>query len=245
MAIAGQVAVVTGGARGIGRAIVRRLAAAGARVVVADVLAELGQAAAAEAGGLFVPADVADPAAVRELMAAAAGEYGRVDIVVNNAGIGGFGPLAAADAEERWQRVLATNLTGAFLCARYAAPHMAAAGGGAIINISSTRAFQSEPDTEAYAASKAGLLGLTHALAVSLGPRGIRVNAVCPGWIETKDYGALRPADHGQHPAGRVGQPDDVARAVLFLADPEQSGFLTGQHIILDGGMTVKMIYEP
>lgn len=243
MALTGKIAVVTGAAQGIGRAIAQAFAGAGARVVVADIQEEKGRAVAGDVGGLFVRTDVSDSPSVQNLFAEVDRTYGRVDVLVNNAGIGGFGSMFAEDAEARWHRVLGVNLTGAFLCARHAAPLMKAAGGGSIINISSTRAFQSEPDTEAYGASKAGLLGLTHALAVSLGRYGIRVNAICPGWIETGDYDQLRPEDHAQHPAGRVGRPEDITRAALFLADPDQSGFLTGQHVVIDGGMTVKMIY--
>ncbi|BDG60160.1 SDR family oxidoreductase [Caldinitratiruptor microaerophilus] len=243
MPLVGKVAVVTGAAQGIGRSIAQAFAGAGARVVVADVQEEKGRAVAGEVGGLFVRTDVSDARSVENLFADVHRTCGRVDVLVNNAGIAGFGSMFAEDAEERWHRVLGVNLTGAFLCARQAASLMKATGGGAIINISSTRAFQSEPDSEAYGASKAGLLGLNHALAVSLGRYGIRVNAICPGWIETEDYDQLRPEDHAQHPAGRVGRPEDIARAALFLADPDQSGFLTGQHIVIDGGMTVKMIY--
>lgn len=256
MGIAGKVALVTGGGQGIGRAAALALGEAGARVVVADADPEAGEEAAAELRSrgiscLAVPTDVSDSAAVRALVERTLHEFGALHILVNNAGIPGFGSLFDPEAEARWQRVLAVNLTGAFLCARHAAMPMREAGGGAIINISSTRAFQSEADSEPYAATKAGLLGLTHALAVSLGPQGIRVNAICPGWIETAAWKKasarrepeLRPEDHAQHPVGRVGAPPDVAQAVLFLADAERSGFMTGQHLTVDGGMTVKMIY--
>lgn len=132
----------------------------------------------------------------------------------------------------------------------HAAPLMKRSGGGAMINIASTRALQSEPNTEAYAASKGGVLALTHALAVSLGPDRIRVNAVSPGWIDVTEWkkAALRKAahlteaDHAQHPVGRVGHPDDIASACVFLASDE-AGFVTGQNLVIDGGMTVKMIY--
>jgi len=147
--------------------------------------------------------------------------------------------------------VIAVNLRGAFLCAQKAARCMVAEGkGGSIINIVSTRAFMSEPGTEAYSASKGGIVALTHAMAISLGAHGIRVNAVSPGWIETSDWQYSKRAskphhsvrDRLQHPAGRVGEPSDIAEACLFLA--EHAGFMTGQNIVIDGGMMVKMIYE-
>ena len=145
---------------------------------------------------------------------------------------------------DQWDLVLNTNLRGAFLCSREAAKIMRRQGGGAIVNIASTRAFMSEANTEAYSASKGGIIALTHALAVSLAPDKIRVNSISPGWIETGDYAELREIDHLQHPAGRVGIPDDIARACLFLTH-DDNGFITGANIMIDGGMTRKMIYEP
>ena len=143
------------------------------------------------------------------------------------------------------------NLRGAFLCSQDIARRMIKLGsGGAIINIASTRAFMSEPGTEAYTASKGGIVALTHGMAISLGPCGIRVNCISPGWIETRDWQysarAQTPGhserDRLQHPVGRVGNPDDIAEACMFLS--ESAGFMTGQNIIIDGGMTKKMIYE-
>jgi NAD(P)-dependent dehydrogenase (short-subunit alcohol dehydrogenase family) len=140
-----------------------------------------------------------------------------------------------------WHRVLDTNLTATFLLARAAEKPLRKAH-GSIVTIASTRALMSEPDTESYSASKGGIVALTHALAVSLGP-DIRVNCVSPGWIETKDQGALRRKDHAQHPAGRVGKPQDIAEIVFWLLDRERSGFVTGANFVVDGGMTRKMIY--
>jgi len=141
-----------------------------------------------------------------------------------------------------WHRVIDTNLTAAFLLARAAEMPLRQAR-GAIVTIASTRALMSEAETESYSASKGGLLALTHALAISLAP-DVRVNCVSPGWIETKDYAGLRRKDHAQHPAGRVGRPQDVAEIVAWLLDPKRSGFVTGANFVIDGGMTRKMIYE-
>ena len=160
-----------------------------------------------------------------------------LELLVNNAGIaspvnGPIHELSLAD----WRKVTDSHLTGAFLMTRSAVPLMGE--GASIVNMVSTRAFMSEPETEAYAASKGGLVALTHALAVSLGPK-IRVNAIAPGWVT--DETDLRKKDHAQHPVGRVGRPKDIADGVLYLAG---AGFMTGQVLVLDGGMTRKMIYE-
>jgi len=227
-----RVALVTGGARGIGRAVAERLERDGWRVVVAD------REAASGLPGRFVRADVAEEAAVRALVEGIAGAEGRLDALVCNAGFMIRKPLRELSLGE-WQAVLGTNLTSAFLLAK-AAEGMLRAAGGAVVTIASTRAHQSEPDTESYSASKGGLLALTHALAVSLGP-DVRVNCVSPGWIDTRGE-ALRPEDHAQHPAGRVGRPEDVAALVAWLVGPE-SGFVTGAEFLTDGGMTRKMIY--
>ncbi|WP_429884666.1 glucose 1-dehydrogenase [Geoalkalibacter halelectricus] len=237
-------AVVTGAARGIGRAVAAELLDAGYAVVLADLDAQQGQAAAAGLGEparvRFVAADVADPVATAALMTEAASVFGGIDLLVNNAGIMIRKPPEELSVAE-WRRVLDVNLTGPFLCARAAAPYLRARR-GAIINIASTRALMSEPHTEAYTASKGGLISLTHALALSLGPE-IRVNCISPGWIDVSaGQESLRAADHAQHPAGRVGTPEDVARALRFLADP-RNGFITGENLVLDGGMTRKMIY--
>ena len=225
------VSLVTGGARGIGAAVARRLSKAGHRVIVAD--RDKGPEAAR-----FVQADVSDETAVRDLIRDIAGTEAGLDHVICNAGIMIRKPIAYLSLKE-WEQVLATNLTSAFLLAREAEPLLRAAK-GSIVTIGSTRAHMSEPNTEAYAASKGGLVALTHALAMSLGP-DVRVNCISPGWIYTKGV-ALRPEDHSQHPAGRVGTPDDIASLVAWLVGDE-SGFVTGAEFVVDGGMTRKMIY--
>ena len=247
-----KVALVTGGAQGIGKAIARRLLAEGMKVVIADRDTEAGEDTALEyqAQGdiLFIPADLANPAGIEALFARLCEVWGRLDALVNNAAIGAGKPLADLTLEE-WNHVLAVNLTAPMLCARIGEPLLRQTH-GAIVNIASTRAFQSEANTEAYAASKGGLIALTHALAISLGP-DIRVNAVSPGWIDVTPWqkqSARHPAvlgerDHAQHPCGRVGRPEDIAALVAWLLGPE-SGFVTGANFMADGGMTRKMIYE-
>lgn len=245
--------LVTGGAQGIGKAVGQAFAGAGARVVVADVdeQAAAEQVAAIEGQGgraRFVRCDVGEPDQVAALMEDVGTHEGRLDVLVNNAGIMVARPPEELTVEE-WDRVLNVNLRGAFLCVKYGLPLLRKAPGSSVINIASTRALMSEPNTEAYSASKAGILGLTHALAVSLGPT-VRVNAILPGWIDVSAWKRsdlarqepLSDADHKQHPAGRVGRPQDIAAACLYLAS-EQASFITGQYLVADGGMTVKMIY--
>jgi NAD(P)-dependent dehydrogenase (short-subunit alcohol dehydrogenase family) len=235
----GRVALVTGGRRGIGASIVERLRAEGARVANLDREPPARRSRARNA--LEVACDVSDEAQVREAIASVVRWAGRLDVLVNNAGLADpHGAPPDALALEDWRRVLDVNLTGPFLVTKHATPHLRRRK-GTVINIASTRAYMSEPDTLAYAASKGGLVALTHALALSLGP-AIRVNGVAPGWIATRGAGALRRIDHAQHPVGRVGRPADVAGLVAWLASDE-SGFMTGQTLVLDGGMTRKMIY--
>jgi NAD(P)-dependent dehydrogenase (short-subunit alcohol dehydrogenase family) len=183
-------------------------------------------------------ADVASETDIRRVIASVRAGEGRLDALVCNAGIMIRKPLETLSLAD-WSTVLATNLTSTFLFAREAAPllrqHL-----GAIVTVASTRARMSEPDTESYAATKGGLVALTHALAISLGP-AIRANVVSPGWIDVAGE-ALRPEDHAQHPAGRVGRPEDVASLIAWLVHPDQ-GFVTGSEFVIDGGMTRKMIY--
>ncbi|MNI63994.1 Glucose 1-dehydrogenase 4 [compost metagenome] len=172
--------------------------------------------------------------------------YGTVDILINNAGIANPHTKTLYELSgDEWDEVLNTNARSVFLATREAAKIMRGnPSGGAVVNLSSTRAMMSEPDTEAYAASKGAILALTHAMAVTLGKDNIAVNCISPGWIETGDYGELREIDHKQHPSGRVGKPEDIARACLYLTAPDNN-FITGAQLVIDGGMTRKMIYEP
>lgn len=234
MAEGKRVALVTGGAKGIGQGITRRLAADGWHVVTADTDPRGPQGAARH-----VQADISDEGAVRALVDGIAATEFRLDGLVCNAGIMIRKPLRDLSLDE-WSRVIATNLTSTYLLAR-AAESLLRAAKGAIVTIASTRAHQSEPDTESYAASKGGLLALTHALAISLGP-DVRANVISPGWIDVRDEKPGK-ADHAQHPAGRVGQPADIGALAAWLLSPE-SGFVTGAEFISDGGMTRKMIYE-
>lgn len=241
-----RVVVVTGGSNGIGRGVAKAFADQGDFVVVADfedggeLIKEI-----QESGGQadFIKTDVRDPESIQSLFEYIERTKRRVDVLINNAGISRFTPFEELTVDI-WEDVIQTNLRGNMLCAQQASKLMKKHNiHGAIVNIASTRAMMSEPNSEAYAATKAGIVGLTHALAATLSDARITVNAISPGWIETKHYDTLSPIDHEQHFSKRVGTPEDIARACVYLTDPKNN-FVTGINLIVDGGMTRKMIYE-
>ena len=247
----GRTVLVTGGAQGIGKAIAKTALARGLQVLIVDRDQAAGQETISELGAQgeirFQDADVAQESDVQRMIQGALDHFGRLDYLVNNAGIMIRKPVTELSYAE-WRQVLSVNLDSIFLAAKYATPYLRAQG-GAMVNIASTRGLMSEPDTEAYSASKGGIIALTHALAISLGP-AVRVNCISPGWIEVSEWKKqaqrhapnLRPEDQAQHPAGRVGRPEDVASMVMYLLS-EEAGFITGANFVLDGGMTRKMIY--
>ncbi len=238
------VCLITGAAGGIGRALVAGLLDDGWKVVALDrdaqALARLPDAA------VRLTCDVADEAQVAEAFAALGalqpGGAPGLDLLVHCAGNADqvTGPVEHLPLSA-WRAMVDGHLTGAFLVVRSAVPLLRARR-GAVVLIGSIRALQSEPHCEAYAAAKGGIVGLTHALAVSLGP-AVRVNAILPGWIVTRDPAALSARDHAQHPVGRAGEPADVLGAVRWLAS-DGAGFVTGQAVVLDGGLTRRLMFE-
>ena len=241
-----QVTVVTGAGRGIGRAIALELATCGSTVVLSDIDIEGAERVASELkelGGkaLALKTDVSDFGQAQEMIERAVSDYGRLDILVNNAGITRDN-LIVRLGEEDWDRVIAVNLKGAFNCCRAAAKVMMKQRGGVIVSIASVVGVMGNAGQTNYAASKAGLIGLTKSLAKELAPRGVRVNAVAPGYIETemtKDLPeAAKEAFLMVIPLKRPGQPEDVARAVRFLVS-EDASYITGQVVHIDGGMVM------
>ena len=235
---------ITGGAHGIGQSIVESFVERGDKVAFCDIDTMRGRAVAARMGADFYDVDVTDAAQLETAMQRLFDTWGDVDVLVNNVGIGMFKPLTEVTVEE-FDRVISTNLRSAFITARMLARHRQANGNtayGRIVNLCSTRYLQSEAGTEGYSASKGGIYSLTHALAVSLAPMHITVNAIAPGWIHVREDEVLRPEDHTFHPSGRVGSPQDIARMCQFLCEP-CNDFINGQTLTVDGGTTVKMIY--
>jgi NAD(P)-dependent dehydrogenase (short-subunit alcohol dehydrogenase family) len=251
----GKAAIVTGSSSGIGKATALRLAREGASVcIVADRNVEGGQATAAEVaegGGraVFVRANVASAEDCRRVAERTGSELGRVDVLVNNAGITRREPFPEA-TEELWDRVVNVNLKGAFLMSRAVVGDMLRQGGGAIVHVSSVHAEQTHGPFAAYAASKAGLCGLTRAMALELGPRGLRVNCILPGTIDVKlypredresvDRDAWRPRRSDAQVLGRFGSPDEIAAAIAFLASDDAS-FVNGAALVADGGLLCKL----
>jgi NAD(P)-dependent dehydrogenase (short-subunit alcohol dehydrogenase family) len=245
----GKVALVTGGAAGIGAGIAERFVEAGASVAIFDINGEGARRHADRLRGkgpvLALEGDVASEHAARQAVEQTAAQFGSLDVLVNNAGIEVAGPIASMKSEA-WDRQLAVNLKGAFLFSKYAIARMLARG-GVIINISSVRAFVSYQGGIAYDASKAALIGFTRALALDHGQDKIRVNAICPGYIDTPmmeewlntvaDQEATMRQVLAVHPLGRIGTPRDIAEAALFLAS-DAASFITGTALVVDGGMS-------
>lgn len=252
--LADRVAVISGGAQGIGRAIAEHFQGAGARVVLLDCDRSAGEAAAcalSKQPGLppvtFIPMDLTQPDQIRDAMARIAHACRKVDVLVNNAGLEIEKPLAEVTLAD-WELVLGVNLRGALLLTQAALP-LFPQSGGAIVNIGSIHATHAFPDSIPYACSKAGLVALTRNLALELAPRHIRVNVICPGYIDTRLWDEyVRRSGNGQeiaaqvqalHPLGRRGLPVDVAAAALFLA-ADSAAFVTGTQLVVDGGLTIR-----
>ncbi len=252
MELKGKAAIVTGAGKGIGEATARALAREGAAVAVVDVDRDAAEAVARgiqAAGGTAraFPVDVSNSQQVREMVDAVAQEFKRIDVLCNNAGIQRYGTVVDTP-EEEWDLVLAVNLKSVYLCSKYVIPHMRQVGGGSIVNTASVQGLASQPNVAAYTASKGAVLALTRNMAVDFAKENIRVNAVCPGSIDTPmlrwsadlltgdtektlaDWGHLHPID-------RVGTPEEVAEVILFLASP-RSSFVTGSEYKVDGGLT-------
>jgi NAD(P)-dependent dehydrogenase (short-subunit alcohol dehydrogenase family) len=245
--LANKIAIVTGGSRGIGRAIVEQYLVEGARVVATARNAPQ-QPFSERENVLFLAADVSCSADVEKVFARCQERFGDPDILVNNAGIQ-VEKTIETTSEEEWDRIMAVNLKSVFLCARASLAPMRRRGGGSIINIGSYDGFVADPGLAAYCASKGGVHALTRAIAVDHGKDGIRCNAICPGWIETEmaaayldsmaDPTAARARLASIHPLGRTGQPADIASLALWLASPD-SAFITGQQFVADGGLTAR-----
>ncbi|MGG0241001.1 glucose 1-dehydrogenase [Bacillus rhizoplanae] len=248
MEFSNKTVVITGAGNGIGKGIALHYAEKRANVILADIDEKAGTQTAArikEQGGevLFVKTDVRLETDIVRLMKVANQTYGQIDILINNAGKTLFKSPYDISIEE-WDDMINLNLRSVFLGSREAAKYMRHnKEGGSIVNIASTRAIMSEPNSESYAATKGGIVAITHALAASLSEDMITVNAISPGWIETGDYAKLSEIDHEQHLSKRVGKPDDIARACLYLT-AKDNDFVTGINLVVDGGMTRKMMYE-
>lgn len=254
----GKVALVTGAASGIGRATAMAFARAGAQVVLADVQLERLEAVAREVaeggravggGAAFVRTDVSNADDVRAMVAFAVQKFGGLDYAFNNAGIEGVLAATADYPEDVWQRVIAVNLTGVFLCTKYEIPALLARGGGSIVNNSSILGLVGFASAPAYTAAKHGVLGLTKASAQEVATRGIRINAVCPGFIETPmvmERGVHAMGDRetyekiaALHPMNRLGKSEEIAAAVLWLCS-DGASFVTGEHLVVDGGYVAR-----
>ena len=244
MRLEGKVAIITGGASGIGEATVRRFVSEGAKVVVADMNEEKGKALVKELGehAMYQHVNVTEEEQVEAMVANTVDAFGKLDILFNNAGIGS---LAATDEQslEDWRKTTSINLDGVFLCAKHAIKAMKKNDGGSIINTASILGHVGQAQTAAYASSKGGVVNFTRSLGIEFAQDHIRVNAVCPGYINTPLLEQLDDEMKQQlillHPIGRLGEPEEIASAVLFLASDEAS-FVTGTSLLVDGGYTAR-----
>ncbi len=235
---------VTGGAHGIGKAIVEAFCKEGDIVAFCDIDTMRGKEVETQTGADFCEVDVANHSQLEHCMHCLTEKWGDIDVVVNNVGVSHFIQITELSVEE-FDSIINTNLRSAFITSRFMARLRNANKNtryGRIINMSSSRYLMSEPGTEAYSASKGGIYSLTHSLAISLAPYHITVNAIAPGWVHVSEDEILRDEDHSFHPSGRVGKPEDIANMCLFLCK-EENDFINGQTITVDGGVTRKMIY--
>jgi len=254
MKLKDKVAIITGAAKGIGKGIATVFFREGSKVVVADWDEEAGRETAEEirsSGGdaFFVKCDVSNEEQVKGMIQATITKYGRINVLVNNAGIGVYKTVLDTTSEE-WDRCLAVNLKGVFLCSKYAIPHIKSAGGGAIVNIASVHSYQSVGGTAPYAASKGGVVALTRVMAIDCGRDKIRVNAICPGWIDSPliqgIFAGAPDPEKAKHEVerrqilGRLGTPEEVGEAAAFLASDEAS-YITGASLMVDSGMTAQL----
>ncbi len=235
--------IITGGANGIGKGILNYFLTTGCQIIILDKDAKsANEIAFSHANVQFIETDLNNPNDILKAFNFIKDRFKTIDILINNAGVSIFKPLLDLSVEE-WDDILNTNLRAAFLCAKEFAKMHSKGCYGRIINIASTRHLMSEPNGEAYAASKGGLVSLTHALAISLQDVGMTVNCISPGWIHTDKTANINTIDKAQHPAKRVGNVQDIASFCMYLCQPE-SDFITGQNFYIDGGMTKKMMYE-
>ena len=233
--------IVTGGSQGIGKSIVQSYLKEGAHVFVADIAEP--SYLKGEEKITYIKTDVSNESDIKKMIECVFLKNNRIDILINNAGKSLFKSPFDLTLDE-WDDILNTNLRSVFIASREAGKYMKEAKRGSIINISSTRSIMSEENSEAYAASKGGINALTHAFAASFAKYNIQVNCISPGWIQTSKKDEIREIDHKQHFSGRVGRPEDIARACLYLSSAGNQ-FVSGVNLVIDGGMTKKMIYEP
>ena len=252
MKLKDKVAIVTGSSKGIGEGIARVFSGEGAKVVVVCRTEAAGQKMAEELGSsdanaIYVKTDVRESESVQKLIETTINTYGRLDVLVNNAGYH-ISKNIEETSEEEWQFIIDTNLRSTFLCSKYAMPHLRKTNGN-IINISSMVGLVGQPNAGAYSATKGGQIAMSRGMAIDFAPDGIRVNVICPGWIQTPlvddwfsqqdDENEARKYIFGRHPLGRIGTIEECGKAALYLASNDDSGFVTGITLNIDGGITL------